>query len=189
MNLDEIEKLQEPVDTQYRNKPKDGVIDEFNKPIDSVENTLPSTSEVSITISHTPAVSEKKAQGQVAKKLAELLYSGVPSANALKALGVEEHDVNLRELAIETNSFLLQSYSFPDEARRLLVKASLNKLLTEALQNNDVDTILKASKQIASDPDVGLTAAPQQVINISLEKAQDALNKANDRPEFDFDGN
>ena len=188
MKKDEIEQLHEPVDTNFANKPKDPVVSDFVKSIDDVNNEFPvdETIGAKVIISHTPAVSEKSAQGQIAKKLAEMLYSGISKESAMKSLGVQPHEINMRELMIETNSFLLSTYTFPDEARRLMVKASLNKVLTEAIQSNDIDTILKASKQIASDPDVGLTAPPQNVINISLEKAQDALNKANERTEFDF---
>ncbi|CAB4142396.1 hypothetical protein UFOVP434_7 [uncultured Caudovirales phage] len=186
MTKDEIENLHEPVDKQFRNKEKDNTVEEFIKEVDDVCNDLDVSTSVPVVISHTPAASEKSAQGQIARKLAEMLYSGLSKDSALKALGVQPHEVDMRELAIETNSFLIKSFSFPDEARRLLVKASLNKVLTDALQKDDTETILKAAKQIASDPDVGLNAPPQQVINISLEKAQDALNKANERPEFDF---
>jgi hypothetical protein len=69
----------------------------------------------------------------------------------------------------------------------MIVKAALNKLLTDAILAGDIDTALKASKQIASDPDVGLTAPPQNVVNISLEKVNEALNKASERDEFKFD--
>jgi hypothetical protein len=90
---------------------------------------------------------------------------------------------------IQTNAQLLINYAIPDEARRLVVKASLNKVLTDALQVGDNELILKAAKQIASDPDVGLTAPPQNIVNISLEKAQNALEKASEREEFNFDEN
>lgn len=185
MNTIEIEKLHEPFDTDIVNPEFDkttGAIPENSEvmEIEPTENSI-------VVISHTPAASDKTATGQVAKKLIEMINQGVSKENALKALGVEGHEVNLRELMVETNAQLLSNYSIPDEARRLIVKASLNKLLTNALQTGDSELILKTTKQIASDPDVGLTAAPQQFINISLEKAQDALTKASDREEFDFD--
>jgi len=180
----DIKKLEQPFDTTIVNP-------EFDNPTDKI----PENSEVfpveqiehSIVVSHTPAASEKTATGQIAKKLIELINEGVSKENAMRALGVEAHQINLRELMIETNAQLLKNYSIPDETRRLLVKASLNKVLTEAIQAGDVDSILKSSKQIATDPDVGLTAPPQQIINISLDKAQEALNKATEREEFKFD--
>jgi hypothetical protein len=181
----DIEKLHTPFDQKIVNP-------EFDNP----ETVIPEKSEVLeieqepnsiIVISHTPASSEKTATGQIAKKLIELINNGVSKDVAMKTLGVEAHQINLRELMVETNAQLLRDYSIPDEARRMVVKASLNKVLTEAIQAGDIDSILKASKQIASDPDVGLTAPPQQTINISLDKAAEALNKANEREEFKFD--
>tara|TARA_R110000868_G_scaffold4119_19_gene25073 strand:- start:473 stop:1030 length:558 start_codon:yes stop_codon:yes gene_type:complete len=179
-----IKELLEPLD-------KDIINPEFDKQT----NEIPTESDLfiidtapnAVSVSVNPAISEKSASGILAKRLAEMLYNGASKAEALKSLGVSDHEIDLRALAIETNSFLLKTYSFPDEARRLMVKAGLNKLFTEAMMSNDADTMLKAAKQIASDPDVGLNAPPQQIINISLEKAQQALETANTRPEFDFD--
>lgn len=185
MKQSDIEKLHAPPDQKIVNP-------EFDNP----ETLVPENSEVLeieqsensiVVISHTPAASEKTATGHIAKKLIELIAQGVTKENAMKALGVEAHQINLRELMVETNAQLLTNYAIPDETRRLMVKAALNKVLTEAIQAGDPETILKASKQIASDPDVGLTAAPQNVINISLDKAAEALNKANERDEFKFD--
>ena len=185
MNKSDIEKLHSPPDTKIVNP-------EFDNP----ETLIPEISDVLeiaqepnsiVVISHTPAASEKTATGQIAKKLIELINQGVNKENAMKALGIEAHQIDIRALMVETNAQLLRDFSIPDEARRLVVKASLNKILTEAIQAGDSEMVLKASKQIASDPDVGLTAAPQQVINISLDKAAEALNKANEREEFKFD--
>jgi hypothetical protein len=189
MNNNEIESFLEPVDENYRkssNAPNFDPKQDYVPPVDTEIKEIQSE-DSALTVTVTPAVSEKTATGVVAKRLAEMLYNGATREQALKTLGIEEHELDTRELAVQANSILLSQYSFPDEARRLMVKASLNKLLTEAVMNNDIDTVLKAAKQIASDPDVGLTAAPQQVVNISLEKAKDALNIAVERKEFDFD--
>jgi hypothetical protein len=189
MKIEDIESLQEPLDENFRKKPGDPKFDPVKESEAAADTEVKEieTRDADLVLTITPSVSEKTSTGQVAKKLAEMLYNGVSREVALKTLGVEDHEIDARQLAIEANSFIVQNYTFPDEARRMVVKATLNKLLTDAIMTGDIDTVLKATKQIASDPDVGLTAPPQNVVNISLEKVNEALNKANDRDEFKFD--
>lgn len=189
MKIEDIESLHEKPKENFHRKTGETNI-EIVKDAETAEDKEVreiETSNAELVLTITPSVSEKTSTGQVAKKLAEMLYNGVSKETALKTLGIEEFEVDTRKLAIEANSFLVQNYTFPDEARRMIVKAALNKLLTDAILAGDIDTALKASKQIASDPDVGLTAPPQNVVNISLEKVNEALNKASERDEFKFD--
>lgn len=183
MTKDEIKNLEHT--DPNTNERWDQTIDPVLPPGVNKKFEIKTDNEITFTVN--PDISEKTATGSVAKQVAEMMYKGATKDQALKVLGVEDHQVDLTELVRQTNMFLVKTYAFPDEARRQIVKAALNKVLTEAVADNDHEMIIKASKEIASDPDVGLKAPPQNVINISLDKVQDALNKADSIIDLNFE--
>lgn len=119
------------------------------------------------------------------EKFMQLIQQGVEPEEATRTTGLNRLNIPPRELVKVFTESTLGNYYMNDAVRRQLVKASANKILIDSMMKGDSDTALKAIKQISSDPDVGLTAAPQPVVNININEAKEALDAVKDI-EFDF---
>jgi hypothetical protein len=72
---------------------------------------------------------------------------------------------------------LYKNWSAPAEVRREIVRAGLNKVAVESLANGDYETFMTATKQIGSDPEVGLTAPPAPLVSLNIGSLDALMGK------------
>lgn len=117
----------------------------------------------------------------VAKKFAELVTEkGKSPAEAADLLGIKIDSAGAAQLRREVEG-VIRGYTMKPEAAKVLVRAARNKLLIDALGTSgheyDPKIALEAAKQIASDPDVGLTAAPVPAIQLQFGSIEELLTQ------------
>jgi hypothetical protein len=117
----------------------------------------------------------------VAKKFAELVTEKGKSPNeAADLLGIKLDSAGAAQLRREVEG-VIRGYTMKPEAAKVLVRAARNKLLIDALGTSgheyDPKIALEAAKQIASDPDVGLTAAPVPAIQLQFGSIEELLTQ------------
>jgi hypothetical protein len=158
--------------------------------LESTENSveiisLPITNS-SPEISATEGKNANETNRNLARQYLEMKMAGVEENVILRTLGVPKKAISPAELNLEIVKKTLNENFLKDELRRVLVKNTRNKVLYESLLENNLELALKAAKEIAGEPEIGLNAPPITQVNISLEKVQQALEKA-DVVEFDFE--
>jgi hypothetical protein len=84
-----------------------------------------------------------------------------------------------RELVTKLTVNAIQTYQMNPGVDRELVRAVRRKvLIDEGLsETGDRKLALDAAKQIATDPDVGLNAPPQPIVQINLTELQTVIDK------------
>lgn len=128
----------------------------------------------------------------VVKKLIDMVEGGLTLEGAAKTMGLDKAVAKNQELKDQFQKLLLEA-SFSPEIARAVVRSSRLKILGDALAHGlssvtpdgkqcppDVGMLkiaLEADKQIASDPEVGLTQAPQVSVNINFEKSRDLIDR------------
>ncbi len=110
------------------------------------------------------------------RKFNNLIESGVPPETAAKKVEKELVTFGNREEVIKKLQDIMVNFSFSADVVRAAVRASRMKVLIEALANEDPDMALKAAKQIASDPEVGLEAPPVTNVNLEIRAIKDLLD-------------
>lgn len=73
---------------------------------------------------------------------------------------------------------LVETHHLGPEAQKLVVRAARNAALRMGLEDGDPKTILAATKEMASDPALGLTGPQQQVVVVSLDAAKSLMEKS-----------
>jgi hypothetical protein len=139
---------------------------------EKVENSEP---EIKLTEGKSPKTPNKN----LAQQYVELKQTGMEEDKIFRTLGIPRKAISPADIQLEVFKKTLNENYLKDELRRVLVKNSRNKVLADALLNQDNELILKAAKDIAGEPEIGLLAPPITQVNISLEKVQQALEKAN----------
>jgi len=117
---------------------------------------------------------------KAAQKLVDLIKAGHTPNAAARQLGYSWKALKSRPEVVEAIQGLLAAYTLPPHIDKELVRAARRKVLVENLGNSDVDSqklVLDATKQIASDPDVGLNAPPQILVNVDLRHIDEVLEK------------
>lgn len=117
----------------------------------------------------------------VAKKFAELVTEkGKSPAEAADLMGIKIDSAGAAQLRREVEG-VIRGYTMKPEAAKVLVRAARNKLLIDALGTDgheyDPKIALEAAKQIASDPDVGLTAAPVPMVQLQFGNIEELLSQ------------
>lgn len=113
-----------------------------------------------------------------AKKFVELVKDQKKSPEeAARILSLDLSTAGASEQMRLYTQKLLRSWAAGPDVRRELVRAGLNKIFMESLASGDYKTALDATKQIGSDPDVGLNAAPQPIVNINIEAIEGIVSK------------
>ena len=106
----------------------------------------------------------QKPTNKVAKKLVELIEEGHKPEKAARLLDLDLKSPDNWAIVDQVRG-LLRDYAAKPELDRELVRATRRKAMLESLRPDatedgpDFDIALKAANQIASDPEVGLTAA------------------------------
>jgi hypothetical protein len=120
----------------------------------------------------------KSNAGVVAQKISNLMQKGVPLSEAAKTMGLDAK-LMPRELVTKLTVNAIQTYQMTPGVDRELVRAVRRKvLIDEGLsETGDRKLALDAAKQIATDPDVGLNAPPQPIVQINLTELQTVIDK------------
>lgn len=116
-----------------------------------------------------PPLKEKEiAHEEYARRIYGMLKDGMPFDEAVLHLGARlpgGAKTAFRGMVFD----LISKFHLPDVVARETVRAARNKLLLENLgPGGDRKIALEAAKQIAADPDVGLTAPPAPPVQINI---------------------
>lgn len=123
----------------------------------------------------------KSPTNKVAKKLVDLVKEGSTPEKAARLLDLDLKSPDNWAIVDQVRG-LLRDYAAKPELDRELVRATRRKAMLESLRPDateegpNFDIALKAANQIASDPEVGLTAAPQPVVSINLQMLENILD-------------
>lgn len=116
---------------------------------------------------------KRRVTNKTAKRMVELVEQGKPPKEAARLLDIDLKDPDNWAIVDQVRG-LLRDYAAKPELDRELVRATRRKAMLESLRPDatdegpNFDIALKAANQIASDPEVGLTAAPQPVVSINI---------------------
>lgn len=132
------------------------------------------------------AGNKKTAPRILAKKLGELIEAGATPEAAALELGLPPRALKNASLAEEFKK-LIANATFSADAQRAIVRAARIELLGKGLKAGleGAKIALEATKQIASDPQVGLTAPPQTTINLTFAKSGELMDKMDPLPGFE----
>jgi len=120
-------------------------------------------------------------KSKVARKLVELVKEGATPDKAARLLDLDLKSPDNWAIVDQVRG-LLKDYAAKPELDRELVRATRRKAMLESLRPDateegpNFDIALKAANQIASDPEVGLTAPPQPVVSINLQMLENILD-------------
>lgn len=109
------------------------------------------------------------------RRMAELIVSGTDVRRAAERVGLQ-HAMRNAKLRNEILSKVVEYY-VPAAAQRELVRAARLHALMTAWEAGDTAGLLKAAREIASDPDVGLQAPPVPPVTIDIGDLADVLAK------------
>jgi hypothetical protein len=143
----------------------------------------------------------KTAPKILARKLIDLIEGGTDPKLAGKELGLDRATLNQMVLSKQFQE-LLSTATFSADVQRAIVRAARLKMLghslatgmeawtdkfgkTHAGDEGQLKIAAEMTKQIASDPEVGLTAAPQTTINLTFAKSSELLDKTEPLPCFE----
>lgn len=91
-----------------------------------------------------------------ARKFVELLKRGLKPAEAAHQLHTTVKALMSRPQAQQLVTDMIEGYNFDAKVRALLVRATQNKILLQAIESNDVDTQLNVMKQMSDDAELGM---------------------------------
>jgi len=114
-----------------------------------------------------------------AKKFLDLVRKGCTPGEAAEQVGMSLAQLKRTRVRKRIEDLTI-AYHLPDEIRKLLVKAGLNRLFMMNLGKKDVANqkiLLDTIKQMASDPDVGLQSNQQVGIQINLGELADLISR------------
>lgn len=127
-----------------------------------------------------------------AKKMAgrflDLVRSGERPGDAAHMLGTTLKEMD-KSIAVQEALRELVPYHMKPELRKEMVRMGLNKVFLDNIRSADKDYVklaLDAAKQIGSDPDVGLNAAPAGGVTIDLGSLGDLLSEKISPPTLDI---
>jgi hypothetical protein len=103
------------------------------------------------------------------RRLADLLAGGMDLDRAATRVGLGglRGNQRLRQEVLR----IVSEYYLPAVAQRELVRAARLRVLMDALQDgSDPALTLRAAREIASDPEVGLTAPPSPLVSIEISE-------------------
>lgn len=120
----------------------------------------------------------------IARRLVDVMEEGKSLEVAAAELGLSEAKLNSKALKEQFKALLIEG-TFPAEVQRAIVRASRMKIVGFALEKGlkgegdpaMIKLALEAGKQAGSDPEVGLSQAPQVTVNIGFEKSRELLDK------------
>lgn len=128
------------------------------------------------------ATSENKpAKNTLAKRFMDLVGQGYKPHEAAKTVGTTMSGIMGNEAFKKQVKQLVESASMPNDIRKEMVRAGLNRIFMENVARPDSNSqklAIEAAKAISSDPDVGLNAIPNPGIQININELDNVLAKA-----------
>jgi hypothetical protein len=142
--------------------------------------SLTLSSPVSISTGKTPKKDSKRYAEDLTAQMIELVKSGMSPKAAAEAVGADFKAMDRKTFErLITDG--ISSYHLPPVVAKEAVRAARNQVLVEALLTKDHKTVLEATKQIATDPEVGLNAPPIQVTSLKVDSLKDLLEKVSEK--------
>ncbi len=142
-------------------------------------------------------VTDKDPAEVVAKRVVDLIQQGKTPQEAAQIIGIHPGNITgSPTMQLLIRNLLAEAYIGPEIVRAML-RAGRNKAfaqtLTDGLRDNDTGLLKIAaefSKQIGNDPEIGLSQAPQQIVNIDITELKDVLKHTEpllgfDAPDFE----
>ena len=113
-----------------------------------------------------------------AKRFLEMVQDGQPMWYAARRQGTTIKQLLKRDGMREAVKKLMEEGSLPAAVRKQMVRDGLNKIFMQNVEGDlkQQKVALAAAKQIASDPEVGLTAPPTNIgVNIDMRGVMDLM--------------
>lgn len=133
---------------------------------------------------------EVKPSSKLAKRFASLVKDGKTPKQAASLMRIDLADPKSFGIRDEVQQ-LLRGYSMQPEVAKAMVRAGRQKIFIDSLgmgeegaaaQNYDI--ALKASNQIASDPDVGLNAPPAPLVSLNFGSLEELLSRIDEKDAY-----
>lgn len=112
------------------------------------------------------------------RKFAEALAEGLTPGKAAQRLGTTLKQLKSRSDMCKAIEELIDVAHVKPEIKKEVIRAGLFKTFVEGITSDDKDArkiALEASKQMATDPDIGLDRTSDVSINVNLGELEDVL--------------
>lgn len=117
-----------------------------------------------------------------ARKLVELMRRGASLEEVSDKTGLSRECLMRNAVIKRYIQEMIQNNWVPPAVQRELVRAARVKVLVNALQEDDKKLILRAAKEIASDPEVGLNAPPSSTVVLNIHDIAEVLDRVSPPP-------
>jgi len=140
--------------------------------------------EIPATVTKVETEAKEVTSDALAKQVVDLLANKELSITQIaEHVGVNPKALTRPDMKARIHNLLTEGYVIAD-VQRAAVRAGRFKIfmdmMEDGLKQGDVASLkvaLEASKQIGMDPEIGLSQAPQQVVNIDLGPLTEILKK------------